>query len=153
MHFVVNFNYYLCIIYTNLELEYTSNTNTACCLKNGERHRICARDGVSTPECESACTADAGCKGYAKHIDIAHQQCQLASISSPCPDGFFLKQLASPTGIGELDSQTDCHKGSFEGCFIKKGTYAQFCLMFSLYKRNACINSILSFIQYSTYLI
>ena len=96
-----------------------ANVDTGCCLSDGSWHRRCLCDDITdSAYCQSLCSSDSGCKGFAM-LDSWSNYCQLATTSA-CPVG--CRGPLSETNIGPIDPNAECYVGKWNGgCFIKIG--------------------------------
>jgi hypothetical protein len=100
-------------------------------------------------ECESLCSVDTGCKGYAL-LEKNPISCQLATTSS-CPDYRVTSRRciasnAQMSIVGQLDPNAQCGVNGIwnGGCMIKSGTilyvfvFSEITMLYSYYFYYQC---------------
>jgi hypothetical protein len=103
-----------------------ANVDTGCCVSNEVYHRRCICGDISdVAHCQSLCSSDAGCKGYAMLESLRGGiSCQLATTSE-CPVSCSIDRFTD-ANIGPIDPNAECYIGHWNGgCFIKKGILLQ----------------------------
>ena len=84
----------------------------------------------SKDACKLLCNQDRNCKGFTMLVGIF---CQLATTSSPCPNGGIGPW--NTQNKGNLDPEATCfmQPSKFGGCFIKNAQGTHLLLVISLY--------------------